>query len=299
MSKAGSFPADRANAFIDFCRFSRRQLETQDIDPMYPVLRQLYAAEGLDRDTSLWRTYLYVAFYKIASAEEAWAEYPTPQLVDPSPSFRKPTGFERRGFRGNDKAAYNVNDAFREARRHGSFLDWVSAAVGSGGEAGWDRLRIDFQRISGNGPWASYKWADLIKNVHGFPVVASDIGVGGASATAGPIPGMIRLTGQPWQICATDTMLQRSLLRQAQAAGVPFDGLDQLETCLCDFNTLCKGNYYSGHDIDAMMGGLLPGSAVWAARRQAFAPALLGELNDWTGVRKDLLRLYSEQGLLI
>lgn len=282
--------------FKDFCRFSCRQLETGDIDPAYPVLRHLYA--GLDRETALWRSLLYVTFYKLSSAEEVWQEHPEPGPVDPN-GFRKATGFERRGFRGNDKAAQNVNDAYREARWHGGFLGWVNESVRDGAEAGWDRVRADFQRISGNGSWASYKWADILKNVHGFPIVASDIGAGGGGQTAGPIPGMMRLTKQPWQVCATDTMLQRWLLRQALAAGVPFGGLDQLETCLCDFNTLCKGNYYTGHDIDAMMTDLQPGSAVWAARRQVFDPALLGEINGWPGIRKPLLRLYAEGGMLL
>lgn len=286
----------QSTLFDDFCHFSCRQLETGDIDPAYPVLRQLY--NGLNVETALWRSLLYVTFYKLASAEEAWQQYPEPQPVSPT-DFRKPTGFERRGFRGNDKAAHNVNETYREARWHGGFLAWVHESVRDGGEAGWDRVRVDFQRITGNGPWASYKWADILRNVHDFPIVASDIGAGGGSKTAGPIPGMVRLTGQPWQICATDALLQRSLLHQAQAAGVPFRGLDQLETCLCDFNTLCKGNYYTGHDIDAMMTGLKPGSAVWAARRQAFDPALLGENHGWKGIRKPLLKLYAREGKLL
>ena len=282
--------------FDDFCRFSERQLETGDIDPAYPVLRQLYT--GLTREVALWRSLLYVTFYKLSSAEEAWQEYPEPQPVSPI-GFRKPTGFERRGFRGNDKAAHNVNETYQETRWHGGFAGWVGESIRDGGEAGWDRLRTDFQRITGNGPWASYKWADILRNVHGYPIVASDIGAGGGSQTAGPIPGMVRLTGQPWQVCATDTMLQRSLLRRAQAAGVRFGGLDQLETCLCDFNTLCKGNYYTGHDIDAMMTGIRPGSAAWAARGQAFDPELLGEVGGWSGIRKSLLKLYSQEGVLV
>lgn len=279
--------------FEDFCRFSCRQLETGDIDPAYPVLRHLYA--GLDQEIALWRTLLYVTFYKLSSAEEAWQQYPEPQPVSPS-DFRKPTGFERRGFRGNDKAAQNVNDTLAAADSAGGLLAWVLSIPY---RDGWDGVRRQFQSISGNGPWASYKWADILRNVHGFPIVASDIGAGGGGQTAGPIPGMMRLTRQTWQVCATDTMLQRWLLRQAQAAGVPFGGLDQLETCLCDFNTLCKGNYYTGHDIDAMMTGLAPGSTVWAARRQVFDPALLGEANGWPGIRKPLLRLYAEGGTLL
>jgi hypothetical protein len=110
---------------------------------------------------------------------------------------------------------------------------------------------------------------------------------------------MVRLTGQPWKRCATDVMLQRQLLLECRDRGVPFNGLDQLETALCDFNSLCKGTYYVGHDIDQQMDQLKNlGREWWDARKAAFPSGYLGEVSGWPGVRKELKRQYADDGLL-
>lgn len=198
-------------------------------------------------------------------------------------------------------AVEHVNAMLNLIRPHGSMRAWVEAASSKGGERGWREVRQQFRQLPWAGHWSSYKWADLLKHVHGVKITADDIGVGGGGETAGPIPGMVWLTGHDWRRCATDVELQRDLMAECVEAGVPFDGLDQLETCLCDMNSLQKGHYYVGHDIDVMQENLTKAGAsevFWAARRNVFDPQHLGEVGGWRGVRKPLLTVYSRTGVV-
>ena len=226
--------------FDSFVTFSRAHIESGDIDPAYPVMKEVYRARGYTREQALWHTFLYVTWYNLGSAETVFARYPEPpSSLDEVLTY--PTGTERRSFRGNDLARVHLNSLLSLAKPHGSLSRWVETATEAGSEAGWDGIRTEFQRLKYAGPWSSYKVADLLAHVHDFPIAASDLGVGGASETAGPIPGMVKVTGYDWKRCATDRTLQRELLEISRSRGVPFSGLDQLETSLCDFNSLCNG----------------------------------------------------------
>jgi hypothetical protein len=292
------FPNERL--WDDFCLFARAQVLSGDIDPMYPVLKRFYAAEKADTEAQLWRTLLYLTWYHVGSAEKVWKVHPRPSEIDHVRFASLPTGVERRGFRGvvgNVQARGFVRCVLRRAE--GNLPAWV-ASFGSG-EAGWRSARRELEGVAGAGPWASFKWADLLKNVHGLPLVAPDIGVGGKSETAGPIPGLVALTGQSWKVVAVDVDLQRRVMEEAIKRGVPLGGLDQLETCLCDFNSLIKGGYYVGHDIDLQMTQLDgSGPGLWEARA-AFPAAYRGEraVEPWTGVRKELKKRYSQHGELV
>ncbi len=294
----GVIPAGNEALWSDFKRFARAQIASDDLDPTYPLLRAFYNMERIPQETALWRTFLYVAFYHLGSAETAWRHFP--QVTPVSGLAGLPTGIERRGFRGvTSPVERHINDFVEVVRFAGGIDAWLRVFVGDDREASWDRVRRAFQSIKGNGPWASYKWADLLAHVHGYPITASDLGVGGASPTAGPIPGMVRLTGRPWKLCASDRPLQRALLAKAVAEGVPFSGLDQLETALCDFNSLAKGGYYLGHDVDSQQEALaaVRSPALWEARA-TFHDRFRGELNGWSGVRKHLKGLYRDKGEL-
>ena len=269
-----------------FCEFAKAHIKSRDIDPAYPVLRHCLT-EFDDRPDRIWRTILYVTFYDLGSTELAWAKYPTPPgNVAP---FALPTGVERRGFRGQpDRVAANLNGVLEAGRVAGGLDKWVDEQIGDGGEAGWTRARLAFEALPFCGPWASYKWADLLKHTLDEPIDAPDIGVGGRGKTAGPIPGMEWLTGLDWKTCAEDIGEQRRLLDECRDLGVPFAGLDQLETSLCDVNSLRKGHYYVGHDIDLMMKHLSgAGENFWTARRKVIPGEYLGELWGWQGVRKE------------
>lgn len=287
-----------ARLFADFCTFARAQIASGDLDPTYLVLRKHYERVGLIEEARLWRTLLYVTWYSLSSAERLWSVMPLPTTVRARDVAGFLTGIERRGFRGNSKAAEHINAVLKASG--GELRRWVWTTVGPGGKQGWARVRKAFMELPHGGPWSSYKWADLLAHVHGYPITADDLGVGGGSETAGPIPGMVRLTGESWQVCASDPILQMRLLSASMDKGVPFSGLDQLETALCDFNSLCKGRYYVGHDIDQQMDSL-PGCSTWLreAREASFASRYLGECGGWTGVRRELKSVYAREGRVL
>ena len=290
-----------ARLFPAFVGFARQHVASGDIDPTYPVLRNVYKAERCDIDHALWRTFLYVVWYNLRSAEAMWkiapapASLPVPELLA---SGLPATGTERRGFRG--LAGYRLARAHVDAvlmRTGGDLRGWVESAAGPGGEEGWRRIRKEWQTLPHGGPWSSYKWADLLAHVHGYPITADDIGVGGGSPTAGPIPGMVALTGESWKRCAADVPFQRELLARCHDQGVSFSGLDQMETSLCDFNSMLKGGYYVGHDIDQQQQVFQTSSAVWwEARAASFRPKYLGESNGWIGVRPKLNDHFKKTG---
>jgi hypothetical protein len=284
----------------DFKTFAKAQIKTGDLDPTYWLLKRAYAREGLTKDIALWRTLLYVTWYHLGSSEKMWTLFRFPQKIREQFVKGLSTGTERRGFRGNVNAAAFINDVLNRAATCGGTLHgWIERVAGGHLWAfGWNNIQVELMMVKNAGPWASYKWADLLKNVHNYDITAPDLGVGGGSATAGPIPGMVRLTGKDWKQCATDIGLQCALLDRYVAEGVPFSGLDQLETALCDFNSLCKGGYYVGHDIDGMMSNLPPNSPLWLSR-DVFTESVRGERQGWNGVRKERKSVYKNTGRII
>jgi hypothetical protein len=282
--------------FSDFCRFAKLQIESTDIDPVYPVLRAAYA--GVEREIALWRTLLYVAYYHLGSAERAWSRWPEPGIVPGGQVAIDETGIERRGFRGNDHAADFINATLHRAKRQGGTLaSWTGWAAANGGKKGWSEARDEFESVHFMGPWASYKFVDLLAHVHFYQITAPDIGVGGNAKTAGPVSGLVALTGADWKSCLNPALQQR-LYEKSIDAFVPFGGIEEMETALCDFNSLCEGRYYVGHDIDQMMGQLDPSSSFWAHRRTAIPERYLGEVRGWMGVDRARKRYYLDTGTI-
>jgi hypothetical protein len=289
------------DSFRDFCRFSRGQVESGDLDPTYPVLARVY--QHLPESDRLWRTLLYLAWYSLGSAAKVGLVYPVPEPIDPARLPVLPTGIERRGVRGDAgraKAAAFLNGVL-EAVGTATLDGWVSGlARGGSPEEGWVKVRTALEAVPNAGPWASYKWADLLKSVHGLPITAPDIG-SKLGETAGPIPGMVRLTGMTWQECC-DPQRQHDLLKRAQDGGAGLNALDQLETALCDYNSLCRGNYYLGKDIDEQQETLVRdnlGPVWWAARAASFPARYRGEAMGWSGVRPVLKSVYRDTGRLV
>ena len=279
--------------FRDFLQFSEIQLASWDIDPTYPVLKQVYKKRRYDQEQALWHTAIYVTYYHLGSTEIFFAHnpHPTTDTLFPFPTAL-PTGTERRGFRGQSGRVKTHLDHISRRRPISTWLRGMT----------WDEIRDSYKSIRFGGDWSSYKFADLLKWVHDFPITASDFGVGGGGEKAGPIAGMSILTGYPRKECATNIGLQKEFyeLCLKRMPHNTFYGMDQCETCLCDFNSMLVGRYYPGHDIDQQL-EFIRKAGPWTgdyleARRVVFHRNVLGEVNGWLGVRKDLNKLYYETG---
>ena len=277
-----------------FLRFSRYHLKSRDVDPVYPVLRAYYHMKKMTEEERLWFTYIFCVYYDLGSAEKFFIERPKPKHIGKRLAAL-PTGVERRGMRGANGG--------KLVKRH------LNAVVLQGAlcpladfpspKKGWTIIRKWYETsFPFTGPWSSYKFADLIRNVHGAEITAPDFGVGGGGKIAGPVACLVSLTGKDWKECATNLNLHNDLYAKAKDEGVDYDGMEEMETCLCDFNSATHGRYYIGHDIDQMQAQLIGADAsktMYKARGLVLNDRYLGEKNDWEGVRKHLKKLYVEK----
>jgi len=284
--------------FADFCQFGKAHVATRDVDPMYYVLPRYYRLCGFGRETAAWYTFLFVAWYHLGSVERVFRLHPRP-----GPIFNVPAGtvfgLDRRCFRGvgNRAVLDHVNAAVAAFGRRP--YSWSASVAGAGGEAGWQALFQAFKALPWGGHWSAYKWCKLMKNAFGLPIESPRVGQASGGERAGPIPGLVKLTGLPWKRCATDVGLHRALLAEMNARGVPYKGLDNLDCGLCNFNGVTIGRYYLGKNIDAQQGALKGANPVLWAARDVIPSDRRGELNGWAGLRKPLLRAYVDQQILI
>ena len=293
---------DKTKELRDFARFGRSMILSGDIDPQFWILKYLYKELKLDRNTALWYTCIYLLYYHLGSAVKAWERYPKPDIIRKKdwrsdlPYFK-----QRRCFRGNEQARNQINTLIKVS--DGDLAAWVDNLVGLGDddEESWTRVREAASDIPYHGPWSSYKFCDMMKFVHGYPITAPDIGTKPGS-TAGPIAGLNTLTGLGWDRCANDRDLHRDLLQEVIDLGTPVNGLDQLESMLCDWQSITNGKYYHGHDIDRDLKQLLIHDndltkILWRARKKIFDIRLLGEFGrvPWPGPRGQLKSVYRDR----
>lgn len=280
--------------FNKFCHFARIQLQTKDIDPQFCLLDRFYKMYDVPKKHRLWHTLIYLTWYHFGSAEEIWRLYPEQRLIKKQHIL--PTGKNRRLFRGTNKAVDYLNGI---TDKFGDVTMWAEKHIGDGGKGGWVRAREAFEGIHSNGPWSSYKWCDMLKFVHHYPITAPDIG-DKKGLGAGPIAGLASLTGLSWQECADKKIAMRLYRKCKHEHGISLNGLDQLESILCNWQGVIGGRYYTGHDIDRDQSQLLEDSKLWRVRPKVYDECTLGEnkKNKWHGIRKEFKVLYRDEGVI-
>ena len=295
---------DKTKELSNFARFGGAMILSGDIDPQFWILRYMYKKLKLDRNTALWWTCVYLLYYHLGSAVQAWKRYPEPCFIRKKDWSRDLPYFkQRRCFRGNEYARDQINTIVKVS--NGDLASWIDNLVDNNSEESWTRIREAMSELPYHGPWSSYKFCDMMKFVHSYPITAPDIGTK-PGATAGPIAGLNSLTGLDWKRCANDNQLHRDLLQMTIDLGAPVNGLDQLESMLCDYQSLINGKYYVGHDIDRDQAQLELErrrdpvlDILWGARRHIFDERLLGEVGGWSGVRSHLNKVYKDRRRII
>lgn len=284
-------------------RFAELHVASEDIDPMYPVLRHLQ--RRMDREDALWHSLLYVAFYNVASSQQAYGRYPSPAQVE-GDLARLPTGTERRNLRGGGPLTRHTGVLAELASAHGGAYAWLTHQLVGDPRADWTNVQGTIRQAWGNGRWAAYKTAEVLMKVNGFRLEATDMG---NAFSTGPRRGLELFFGRVdgnsyWPVAKLDAQgeVLRELLRDH---GIEL-GIEQLETVLCDFHSMHEGRYYVGNDIDLMQGQLeaaeLAGAdltAVWLARAAALPNRYLGELRGWSGVDKARATRYLVSGEVV
>lgn len=287
----------------DLAQFARLQVESRDMDPLYPVLRELQ--RGLDPKQAIWHSLLYVAYYNVASSTLAFREHPRLDVVQ-GPLAMLPTGVERRNLRGGRITPHTA--ALREcAHACGTIYRFVTEGLGPDKRENWRWIQYQLRRAWGNGRWAAYKTGEVLMKVNGLPLQPTDMGNDfssgprwGLSLFYKPVEGDGRSAVRELDRQALDLQLR---LREEHGVALP---IEELETALCDFHSMVEGRYYPGHDIDQLQEQLLEAeerhnqalTEVWRARRQALPNWTLGELNGWSGVRRELRKHYARTGLV-
>jgi hypothetical protein len=276
------------NLWDDFCLFARAEKLSGDADPSSRVLRRIYAVEKVDAETALWRSLVYLTWFHLGSAERVWTTTRRPAELDHVAFASLPVGVERRSFKGvggNVLARTFVRSVLRRAG--GALAPWV-ASFGSG-VAGWSSARAELESVAGAGPWASWKWAELLRSVHGVEIVAPDVNVDGKNVAVKAALG------------ALESRDAGDVLACLGQRGVELDGLDELRGVLVRFGALLKGAYYIGHDVDLQMEQLDGASRpLWSAR-DVFPAPYRGEKapTPWNGVRRDLKKRYALDAELV
>lgn len=298
--------SDRLN---DYRAWHHLQVATGDIDPAYPVLRELGEWWKLTPEQRAWMSFCHVVYYHLGSGLTLFTAYPEPVMLPATPEglakaglLTLPTATERRAHRDVRQLAKHLL-ALREAFVREGVLPWV---LGDDDprpdrEVGWEALNLRLMELHGNGRWAAYKLAEMLQKVAGLRTAATDAG---HRHSSGPRKGLADLYGDD---IPSDNTVETIALLDAYTRGLQdwVGELDvaQVETSLCDFHSLTKGSYYLGHDIDAMQAQLNhPAVArfpeAWEARTASFAPELRGEVSGWDGVRKHLKPAYRHGGIL-
>lgn len=268
----GLLKAELKPELFDFCR---QMLVTRDYDPNYFAVKGFSENVGLTWDQTYEFCFIFNGFYHFGSAARF--------LADPSIDVSKVEyGRSRRGFRGNSKVR-NFIEAGRSLKAH-------ILKHRDGGEAGWMEIYTMLLGIQGCGHWSAYYLCDMFKVILGFRISSPNVGfLSSDSSNRGPLSGLAFITGLPETTLRRHAGLHRSIYNE-MLEGVPFEGMEQFESLLCNYLSLHKGTYYVGRDIDrqiGMMKGL--GPEWWTARARYFPDELLGEKHGWSGIRDELM----------
>ena len=295
----------------DIVEFGRWHVESRDIDPVYPVLRDLCDRRDVDAESRLWLLFCYVAFYDLASGLTVWEMTGTPDKLDrvdvADACDRLPKATERRGHRRPGFAYRHLQSVAAHGRAHGSLWSLVTSGFGDDPEHNWLRLQDTLMQIHGNGRWAAYKSGELMMEIADLPVRPTDAGNAWSS---GPRKGLALLF-DPVEGNGADAIAQLDAQVDATLAAFADAGLplrvEQVETILCDFASMDAGRFYVGHDIDHLQHQIEHAPALseslredlWVARERTIDAQWRGEAAGWTGPRKDLNRLYRETGQIV
>ena len=299
----------------DLVRFGKGLIKSQDIDPLYPVLRDL--VDGMGFEEAYWLQHLYVAWYNLPSGWRAWIDMPMPESFDPELiDPRWPTGTERRANRGGKVIAHlsstiDTIDKDFEGDIVRFFTDGIFEPEDSyQPTVNWMVMNERLQGLYLNGRWAAYKQCEVLRRVMDVPLEAPDMGM---QFSSGPREGLAMLYGEvPGQTRGVINQLDaqaRDLQERALAMGLEAD-IEELETVLCNFKSLRKGKYYIGHDIDelqeqidvAIQRGILSveqAEPLWQARREMLPEQYLGEIGGWHGVDKQRNQSYARTGKVL
>lgn len=285
----------------DFVTFAKWHVESGDVDPAYPVLKNLIKDVCANDEEALRFVLLYVAYYNLGSAVAAWLDGYRFDRELTETELRYATGTERRAHRDIRQFVQHVESLRAQERRYGSFSSWLRPQMDDEA-ARWEIVQQRLVSVHGNGRWAGYKLGEILDTVLDWRCPPPDAG---HAHSSGPRHGLADLYPDTSLLTGNDRTTVRHLdaltNELCEMTSLP---VAQVETVLCDFHSLANANYYVGHDIDMMFDQINRisrpdvSALIWEARSKSFGHRWLGEHNGWAGVRKPLKKLYRDTGTI-
>jgi len=281
----------------DYIRFHDLALQTRDVDPTYPVLKQLSQYDNLTPEDRIRLVMRYIAYYHLGSGMASF-------LGETGPL---PCATERRGHRDDRKLQRHLG-ALREVEAMpGGWEGWISRALQGSADPreAWGKLNDALLGIWGNGRWASYKTAEILWKVCDVRVRATDMG---HAHSSGPRQGLDLLLPNLPRGNGKETVRELDKVSEIVRIRLEMEGLqapvEEVETTLCDFHSLATGRYYVGHDIDQMLRQILDVQSGWTrraldARFHTLPHLYLGEIYGWTDTDTNRKRAYRDTGKIL
>lgn len=285
----------------DFITFSSHLIDSKDQDPIYPVLSATYDLLDLDEEQRLWFTFMYLAFYMVPSGLAAFRRHPEPELLDPK-LLKLPMMMQRRNLRGG-KIRRHVQ-SYVEAIEGDTQDRWVRNGFKQGQpERNFEAFWLTSQQPWGNGRWTSYKWAEILKVVHGYELSAPDMKL---DQCLGPRRGLEMMYSVPG---APTHVLNRAgddLKARMEESLNLYLSWEDVETCLCCYHSLVEGRYYIGHDIDQLQEQIENApiaerdrKLLMDARAMSLPHEYLGEMNGWHDLSFEKRKVYQRSHQIV
>lgn len=281
--------ADPEKMRDDYFRFHRVQTEIRDMDPAYPVLKDVARQLELSVEQRLWLVLVYAAYYHLGSGLRAFQETSNPRWAGEA-AMDLPCATERRGHWTRPRLRLHLDHIQRIARERGLDDYFLSGLHGCTPEDAWTQVQHRAGKIPGNGRWASFKTTELIKEVVGLDLAAPDMQ---HAHSSGPRHGLELLhedlpSGNGPAAVAFLDKVSAQLVDEMRMHALKVS-VETAETSLCDFHSMTRGRYYPGHDIDQMQLQLdaVPSDMAdraWYARRRVLPEAYLGEITGRLGI---------------
>lgn len=285
--------------FNDYLSFHKNQIESKDIDPAYPVIKYVLNASNKNIEDSIWAILCYVAYYHIGSGFKLFEVVPKPEVPLDSALLSLPCETERRNHRVNERLQKHFESIVDLYYWNSGLLNYFTKGFTKDKKANWLLLNDRLMKIWGNGRWAGYKTAEIFMKVLDFEVLPTDMGHNGASGSRRGLELLYKNvpTGNSNLDIKSLDKLSDLLVDTMNNRGYHAT-LETAETSLCDFNSMVKGRYYTGIDIDKMQEALESVESsytdlLFEARKETLPNKYLGELNNWNGVQQNKKKHYA------
>lgn len=308
----------------DFLAFSQRQYDCLGSDP--PHIGAIGLQDGRNRsgEGSLWLSTLCMAYYNTASAWVAFNHVPTVACL-PDWCARLPIAKQRRNLLGG-RLLKHISDFAEQVGYYGSIWDFLTHGFTGDPEGDWYVLQDTVRSVWGNGRWSSYTQTEMYQKANDLPVFPTCIDNDGSS---GPRTGIQMVMGdvdsrediskkEKLDILDDYADTLYGIVEEELNSYVPYLWYEgymdyaMMESDLCNFQSLVKGQYYVGKGIDLQLGRALKTERVaeelgidvqcmddiWDLREEWFDPEYLGELQGWDGTPAYAKQYYRDHGVI-